>query len=315
MSRIVVTGAAGFIGSHLCEALLAIGHYVTGIDNMSAGNRGNLKEVLGNERFRLLEVDCCDVLESGDCDFEFDYVYHCAAVGSVPLSIAEPYRTFENNVLATHTILEWCVQQKAQALFFTSSSSVYGDNHGKRKKVETMDCFPTNPYAMSKLACELYLQTWERCYGLRTHSFRLFNVFGPRQNDKSRYAAITPLVMNCLKNNRPLTLFNAGNNLRDFTFVDDVVNVLINAPGYAKRPVYNVCTGSSILTRNHVETLCKAAGRDLKLEMGPHRPGDIKTSSAATEWLDVDFHCRVPKRYLEQYVRTAQFYLGEVGDA
>lgn len=247
MSMFLVTGAAGFIGSHLVEHLLVQGHKVVGLDNLSTGSRNNLGRLLNDPRLVFIEGDIRDYPTAHRACAGVDYVLHQAALGSVPRSLANPRETVDVNVVGTLTMLQAAqAVQTIKRFVSASSSSIYGDVQEKYK-VETIPSAPRSPYAASKAAVESLCSGFFHGYGLPTVSLRYSNVYGPRQRADGPYAAVVPRFIYQALRGDPLTIYGSGQATRDFTFVGDVVraNLLACAAGPAALGrAINVSTGT-----------------------------------------------------------------------
>ncbi len=281
MATYLVTGAAGFIGSALVRALLERGATVRGIDNLSTGGRENLSEVLGRIDFH--EADLLDPKATADACRGVDYVFHEAAIPSVPRSVADPIASNRANVDATVNLLVAARDAKVKRVVYAASSSAYGDTPTLPKR-EDMTPNPISPYAVAKLAGELYMTSFWRVYGFETVSLRYFNIFGPRQDPDSPYSAVLArFITRMLKGERP-TIFGDGEQSRDFTYIDNAVaaNLLAcEAPAdQVCGRVFNIATGRRF---NLNETCCllkKMTGFGGEPVYDPPRTGDIKHSLA-----------------------------------
>ena len=225
----LVTGGAGFIGSHLVETLLKKGQTVRVLDNFATGKRANLEEIIarnriaaGDPRLTVIEGDIRDPKVCAEAVRGVDYVLHQAALPSVPRSIADPVGTTAVNVTGTLNLLWAAKEAKVKRFVFASSSSVYGDTP-VLPKVESIPPNPLSPYAVSKLAGEQFCKVFHRAYGLPTVALRYFNVYGPRQDPESQYAAVIPRFVSALKAGKTVTIYGDGKQSRDFTFIDDCV--------------------------------------------------------------------------------------------
>jgi len=295
-TRWCVTGAAGFIGSHLTRALLAGGQHVVGLDNFSTGHRATLDDVraeVGEEawgRFRLLEGDLRDIEACREAVNGAEVVLHQAALGSVPRSIDDPLTTHAVNVDGTVNLFVASRDAGARRVVYASSSSVYGDHPGL-PKVEGEVGTPLSPYAVSKRTGELYARTVQDHYGLETVGLRYFNVFGPRQDPNGAYAAVIPKWIGQLLGGQTPTIHGDGETSRDFCYVDNVVQANLRAatgPSDATGTVYNVAVGErttlrelyALLADGLRDALPEAAPGDP--QFGPFRDGDVRHSLADT---------------------------------
>ena len=277
-ARVLVTGGAGFIGSHLSEALIALGASVCVLDDLSGGSRGNL-DFGGVE---VVESSILDRRALDACTRACRYVFHLAALGSVPRSVKEPQLYDEVNTTGTLRVLESARAAGAARVMFAASSSAYGFN--PVPWVETMPVLPRSPYAATKVAGEALMRAYSASYGLDTVSLRYFNIFGPRQNANSAYAAvIAAFAKSLLSGHRP-TIFGDGEQSRDFTFVANAVHANLLAarhPGTIGGEVVNVgCGGRVSVTELAREMARRLRREDLTPVYEPDRPGDIKHSFA-----------------------------------
>lgn len=272
----VVTGGAGFIGSALVRALLEAGRPVRVVDDFSTGRRENLPGGI-----ELLEGDVR--LVAPEAVRGASVVYHLAAIPSVPRSVERPLDTYRAAEEATVCLLEAAAREGVRRVVYASSSSVYGDSP-ELPKHEDLPPRPLSPYAVAKLGGELMARFWASRTALETVCLRFFNVYGPRQDPESPYAAVVPIFLRCLREGRPLPIYGDGNQTRDFTFVGDVVRGIILAgdvPGISGR-VYNVAGGRPVAVKTLGETLARLTGRQAELCHLPPRPGDLRDS-----WADV----------------------------
>tara|TARA_Y100000591_G_C21795547_1_gene679123 strand:+ start:601 stop:1560 length:960 start_codon:yes stop_codon:yes gene_type:complete len=297
MKKILVTGAAGFIGSHLVESLINLGYKVLGIDNYSNGKKKNidyLKTCPNSHLFSFAEGDLRDVNFCNDIVIDIDVIYHQAALGSVPRSIKEPTLYFDNNLSGMVNLLEASRHSGVQRFIFASSSSVYGDTP-TLPKVETMPLNPKSPYAVSKAAGEHYLKVYQDVYGLETIGFRYFNVFGPRQDPNSQYAAVIPKFFDQCLTNQNITINGTGEQTRDFTYIDNVIQFnlkAMTAPSTATSKVYNVGCSQNVSVNELAQKIKDICDSDIDLTYNKSRAGDVKDSLAdiqlAKNNLDVD---------------------------
>jgi len=251
--RWLVTGSAGFIGSHLTEALLTLGQHVVGLDSFATGHRRNLEEVRDAippeawRRHELLEADIIDPVACRRACSNVDIVLHAAALGSVPRSIEDPFRTHAANATGFLNMLVAARDAGVRRFVYAGSSSTYGDHPGL-PKIESVIGSPLSPYAVTKYSNELNADVFGRCYGFETIGLRYFNVFGPRQDPAGEYAAVIPRFAAAMLAEEPPTIYGDGNNSRDFCFVDNVVQANILAATVSEkgavRQVYNVAVGA-----------------------------------------------------------------------
>jgi len=284
MAKICVTGAAGFIGGHLAEELLRQGHEVAGLDDFSSGKRENAALLARHPSFTLVEGSIADPDAALRAVAGATWVFHLAAIPSVPLSVAEPERTNAVNVGGTVNLLEIARKAGVQRVVLACSCAAYGDGP-EQPKHEGLVPRPMSPYAAQKIACELYAQTYTRAYGLPCVALRYFNVYGPRQDPKSEYAAAIPrFTTRLLQGQRPI-VFGDGLQTRDFVHIADVVRANLLAATSDKGPgeVVNVASGVSSSLIDLIATLKQVIGSSaagLEIEHQAPRAGDLRESSA-----------------------------------
>jgi UDP-N-acetylglucosamine/UDP-N-acetylgalactosamine 4-epimerase len=279
MKSCLVTGGAGFIGSHLAEELVRRGFRVRVLDDFSTGKRENIASF--RKKIDLVEGDVRDLRTCRKAVEKADYVFHEAALASVPLSIEDPFLTDDINVGGTLNMLWAAKEAGVKKLIFASSTSVYGDNPELPKR-EEMSGIPLSPYALSKWIGEKYCQTFGLIYGIPTVALRYFNVFGPRQDPQSQYAAAVPIfIMKMLAGERPV-IFGNGEQTRDFVFVQDVVaaNILAAEAEGVSGEVFNIASAQSLSVSALVRLINDILGAALEPRFKPIRPGDILHSSA-----------------------------------
>ena len=281
MNRYVVTGGAGFIGSALVRALLAEGRRVHVIDNLATGNLDNLEEVA--DQITVHEVDLRDYDRIAPIIAGAHRVFHLGALPSVPKSILQPVPSHETNIDGTFNVYRAAAEGKAGRVVYAASSSAYGDTE-VLPKVETMAPRPKSPYAVQKLLGEYYASTFTTCFGLETVSLRFFNVFGPRQDPTSVYSGVLSIFLNCLIERRSPTIFGDGEQSRDFTYVEDVVGLLLKAASAngVSGKVFNAGNGNRYTLNETWQLLQKIEGVDIPALYGPPRSGDVKDSQADT---------------------------------
>lgn len=278
-----ITGGAGFIGSHLLEYLIShkAGKIVV-LDDLSSGSKDNLKLAENYKGFEFIQGDICDINTCGKALTNVDFVMHQAALCSVPRSLANPVATNEVNVSGFLNILMAAKKAGVKRLVYASSSSVYGDSQ-KLPKNEADPVSPLSPYAVSKYTNELYASVFARNFGMNIIGLRYFNIFGPRQSPGGPYAAAIPLFVSALLENRSPVIFGDGNQTRDFTFVENVVQANIKAlfsSAEANGNVFNIACGERTSINQLFNMLSKSAGATVKPEYKPYRTGDVKDSFA-----------------------------------
>ena len=279
MAVYVVTGGAGFIGSNIVQRLAEDGQEVRVVDDLSTGHRENLASVA--DRARFFEGSVCDGALLRRAFDGADYVLHQAALASVPRSVADPVATNTANVEGTLKVLDAARECRVRRVVYASSSSVYGDVPTLPKR-EDMTPQPKSPYAVSKLAGEYYCQVYYGVFGLETVALRYFNVFGPRQDPTSQYAAVIPIFIDAIVSGKRPKVFGDGEQSRDFTFVDDVVAANLQAAQAegAAGAVCNLGRAERHTLNELLELLQKIIGKRVKPQYGPDRAGDVKHSEA-----------------------------------
>jgi nucleoside-diphosphate-sugar epimerase len=278
MAHYLVTGGAGFIGSHLAEELVRRGHRVRVADSLITGKRSNLDHVPGVE---FLEGDLADIEVARRAVQGCDFVLHQAAIPSVPRSVADPITSNRANVDATVNVLVAARDAGVRRLVFAGSSSAYG-NTPTLPKHEDMPANPLSPYALQKVVGEQYLQMFTRLYGLETVSIRYFNVFGPRQDPSSPYSGVISVFATALIDNRPPKIYGDGEQTRDFTYVANVVDGVLRAceaPG-ANGEIINVATAGRISLNQLFQTMKRIIGASVEPIYEEPRAGDVRDSQA-----------------------------------
>jgi nucleoside-diphosphate-sugar epimerase len=275
----LITGGAGFIGSHLVEELVRYQQDVRVLDNFSTGRRENLDGLL--DRVEVVKGDVRDLAVVRRAMRGVRYVFHQAALASVPRSVADPLATSEVNIQGTLNVLMAARDANVQRVVYASCSAVYGESH-HRLQVEDHALAPVSPYAAAKLAGEQYCRIFSRIYGLETVCLRYFNIFGPRQDGESDYAAVIPRFIVRALRGEPLDVHGDGLQSRDFTFVGDVVqaNLLaVKAPNVVGE-VFNIGSGESHAVMDVVYFLSKFLGREIQWHNGNPRRGDVRRTQA-----------------------------------
>ncbi len=290
MSRYLVTGGAGFIGSHLSRALVGLGHEVVVLDNMSTGREENIADIVDDLEFHVGSITDLDTVQR--CCRQVDCVFHQAALPSVPRSVADPLASDENNVGGTLRVFWGAHLEGVRRVVYAASSSIYGDTEVLPKH-EKMQPRPMSPYAVNKRVGELYGSVFNDLYGLSTVGLRYFNVFGPRQDPNSQYAAVVPKFITAFLAGESPIIHGDGLQSRDFTFIDNVVEANIaacNARPEAGGRSYNIALGDRVTVKDLCHRIRDLVGTDVEPRYDETRPGDVKHSQAdvalAREYLD-----------------------------
>ena len=289
---ILITGGAGFIGSNLCDYFLSKGYKVVCLDNFATGHRHNLKDFINHPNFSLIEGDIRNAIDCATAVKGVDYVLHQAALGSVPRSINDPATTNDVNVSGFLNMLVAAKDEKVKRFVYAASSSTYGDSEAL-PKVENVIGKPLSPYAITKYVNELYAEIFGKTYGLETIGLRYFNVFGKKQDPNGAYAAVIPkFVMQLMQHESP-KINGDGNYSRDFTYIDNVVQMnelaMLTQNPEAINTVYNTAYGDRNTLNNLVDYLKEFLAehdpeiRNVAVEYGPNRAGDIPHSLASID--------------------------------
>lgn len=279
MSITLVTGGAGFIGSHLAERLLRLGHDVRVLDNFSTGRPENIEGF--RDRIRLIEADVRDMASVRAAVDGVDVVFHEAALASVPRSIEDPVTSNDVNVGGTLNVLTASLDAGVRRVVYASSSSIYGDSP-VLPKTEDVPPVPESPYAAGKLAGEHYCGVFSRLHGMSCIALRYFNVFGPRQDPDSQYAAVVPIFVTSLLRDVSPVIYGDGEQSRDFTFIDNVVdaNVLAAETQGGAGEVLNVACGETVTVNALFGALREIVGSRIDARHADPRPGDVRHSFA-----------------------------------
>ena len=311
MATCLITGVAGFIGSALARAALAEGDKVRGIDNFSTGKRENLGEIFSRIDFR--QIDLLDLQALREACVGVDYILHEAAIPSVPKSVLDPLGNNRANVDGTVHLLMAARDAQVKRVVYAASSSAYGDTPTLPKR-EDMTPNPISPYAVAKLAGELYMISFFRCYGLETVCLRYFNVFGPRQDPTSPYSGVLAKFITQMLAGQAPTIFGDGTQSRDFTYIDNAVEANLLA---AKAPasecagrVFNIATGRRVNLNETFQVLKKLTGYDGDVQYGAERAGDIKHSLADISRAEKHLGYRPKVDFEEGLRRTVEWYRG-----
>ncbi len=310
MSRICITGAAGFIGSHLVEGCLERNHEVIGVDDCSTGFWTNIEPMLDRFDFRKFDVREADRL--ADVLEDVDWVLHQAAIPSVPISLERPVETSEVNVMGTVRLMQAAVEAGVDRFVYASSSSVYGDQE-QHPQVETMTRRPESPYAQTKATCEDFARMYTRHFDLHTVGLRYFNVFGPRQNPDSQYAAVIPNFIRSMLDGERATIYGDGEQTRDFLYVKDVVRANLAAAREGKPgEVYNVGYNREMTINELHDRLADLCGVDVEPVYEDAREGDVRRSKGDVSLLrrDTGFD---PEFTVEEGLKRTVEYFRSVG--
>lgn len=307
MTRYLVTGGSGFIGSHIVHALLRRGEEVRVFDNFFTGRRENLEGL----PLEIIEGDLRDPDALGKAVKGVECVFHQAALPSVVRSIQDPPTTHSINATGTLYLLQASLKADVRRIIYASSSSVYGDS-STLPKHEGMSPAPISPYAVSKLAGEEYCQVFWKVYGLETVCLRYFNVFGPRQDPNSQYAAVIPRFIDAALNGGKPTVFGGGSQSRDFTYVDNVVdaNLLAVSSGQAVGEVINIACGERVSLLDLLRVLSEISGKEIFPVFVAARPGDIKHSQASIAKAEAFLGYRPRFGFSEGLRKTLEWFAG-----
>ncbi len=279
MEKYLVTGGAGFIGSNICHKLLAQGCFVRIIDNLLTGKKENLADII--EKIDFIQADMGDYELARAAMDDVDVVLHQGALPSVPRSVDDPAATHQHCLNATFTLLLAARDAGIKRFVYASSSSAYGDTP-TLPKIETIQPEPLSPYAAAKLAGEYYCTVFSRVYGLETISLRYFNVFGPHQDPTSQYAAAIPAFVTAMLKEVPPTIYGDGEQSRDFSYIDNVVeaNLLAARAKKTSGEVINIACGQAITVNETIDIINELLGKNIKPIYTAPRPGDVKHSLA-----------------------------------
>ncbi len=279
MEKFLVTGGAGFIGSNICRRLVAEGCFVRVVDNLLTGKKSNLDDIIDKVEFVEGDMGNDEVARSAMKDI--DVVFHEGALPSVPRSVDDPALTHRHCVDATFTLLMAARDTGIKRFVYAASSSAYGDTP-TLPKVETMATSPLSPYAVGKLVGEYYGSVFSQVFGLETISLRYFNVFGPYQDPTSQYAAAIPAFVTAILKDEPPTIYGDGEQSRDFTYIDNVVEANLCAARAKKTngEVVNIACGEKITVNGIIDMINEIVGKNVKSNYVPARAGDVKHSLA-----------------------------------
>lgn len=279
MEKFLVTGGAGFIGSNICKKLVSQGCFVRVVDNLLTGKKSNLADVIDKVDFIEADMGDDDVARSAMKDI--DVVLHQGALPSVPRSVDDPAASHQHCLNATFTLLLAARDAGIKRFVYAASSSAYGDTP-TLPKVETMPTSPLSPYAAAKLAGEYYCSVFSKVFGLDTISLRYFNVFGPQQDPASQYAAAIPAFVTSILKDEPPTIYGDGEQSRDFTYIDNVIeaNLLAARAKKTKGQVVNIACGQAVTVNDIIDMINEIVGKNVKPKYTDVRAGDVKHSLA-----------------------------------
>ena len=308
MARVLITGGAGFIGSHLVDACLSRGDEVVVFDNFATGRPSNIAHV--KDQICLVQADLRDFEAVRGAMKGVDYIFHEGALGSVPRSIADPITSNDVNIGGTLNVLVAARDAGVKRLVFAGSSSIYGDSPELPKR-ETMPFGAKSPYGLTKVAGEEYLRLFWETYQFETITLRYFNVFGPRQDPEGAYAAVIPIFVEAILDGRAPRINGTGSVSRDFTYIDNVVQAnlkALEAPVSAVGRSYNAGAGGQYSLLQLVDAINRAAGKDIAPEFGPVRAGDIEHSHAAIDAARSALGYDPKVSFEEGIARTVEFH-------
>jgi UDP-glucose 4-epimerase len=307
MSKVIVTGGAGFIGSHIAQELVKRGHRVTIIDNLDTGRMSNIELILGNKNIEFVHGSIITLPLLRKLFSGADYIFHQAALPSPPRSIESPKKFHVVNTTGTLNVLLAARDNNVKKIVFASSSAVYGNTH-TLPNIEDITPDPQSPYAVTKLTGEYYCKVFKKIYGLNTICLRYFNVYGPRQDPGSQYAAVIPLFIHNALAGKSLVIFGNGEQTRDLIFISDVVEANILAAESKATGIFNIGSGTGVTINHLAQLIINLIGNNnIKVVYQDPRPGDILHSFAdITKAESFGF---LPKYNLEGGLREVIKYL------
>ena len=308
MALYLVTGGAGFIGSNIVDTLIEAGQQVRVLDNFSSGKRENIEHLL--DKIELVEGDLRNPDDVKRATEGVEYILHEGAVPSVPRSVADPVTSNNSNITGTLNLLMAAGDNSVRRLVFASSSSVYGDTPTLPKR-EDMIPNPLSPYATNKITGEYYCKNFQSLFGLQTICLRYFNVFGPRQDPKSKYAAVIPIFIESLQQGKSPVIYGDGLQTRDFTFVRNVVEANLKAcraPDSATGKVYNIACGKRYDLLQLLEHLSRIMGTNIEPAFEPPRAGDVKHSQADTTAAKENLGYDPKPDFVDELRQTVQWF-------
>jgi nucleoside-diphosphate-sugar epimerase len=312
MARYLITGIAGFIGSSLAHTLVEQGHDVSGIDNLSTGNLANLEDI--RHRIDFQQIDLQDVPGVRAACEGIDFILHQGALASVPRSVKDPLGSHESNINGTLNLLIAARDAKVRRIVYAASSSAYGDQPTQPKQ-EDMPPLPLSPYAVQKLTCEYYIQSFYRAYGLEGVCLRYFNIFGPRQAADSPYSGVIAQFTYKMMAGETPSIFGDGLTSRDFNYIDNAVSANLLAclapSEVATGRVFNIGTGQAHTLNDVYAAIAEHLGFTAKPNYGPEREGDIKHSLADITRATTELGYQPKAHFHEGLKKTVAWYLEE----
>lgn len=313
--RWLITGAAGFIGSHLAQQLLKHGQYVVALDNLESGHMANLKDIANHENFTFIEGDIRNLKTCEEAAKDVDYILHHAAIGSVVRSVEDPVYVDQVNNTGFINILMAAQSHNVKHTVYASSSAIYGEQGGEGARVENDSPDPLSPYAVTKCANEHYATALSKTHDVTATGLRYFNIYGPRQDPAGAYAAVIPKWIDAMLSGDSIEIYGDGSTVRDFCYIDDVVQANIRAAlsmGVKnKSAIYNVGSGTSNSLNDLFSHLKNATNYNGEAIYKPFRAADIKVSKADISHIQsqLDF---TPSTSLQQgLARTVEWYKGK----
>ena len=316
MSRYLITGGAGFIGSSIAEYLIKKGHFVRVLDNFFSGKEENLDftKGLGKDKFELIRGD---ITNPADCEKAcqgMEYVLHQAALRSVPKSLDDPLSYNKVNIDGVLTMLQAASKHKIKRFVFASSSSIYGDTDNFPEKEDHLPLL-ISPYALSKLAGEYYCRIFSEFFGVETVCLRYFNVFGPKQALDDEYAVVVSKFIHCILHDQQPPIFGTGKQSRDFTFIENVIsaNILSAITPGVKHEIFNVANGQENTVLNLVEVLNKIIGKNIQPKFLPVRPGDVFKTSADISKISRVINYKPLVNFEEGLKKTVDYFKNQWG--
>ena len=308
MPTALVTGVAGFIGSNLATALLDRGYEVRGVDNFATGREANLNALDDKEAFLFIEADIRDAEAMADAVSGVDYVFHQAAVPSVPRSVEDPVTTTDANCTGTATLLDAARHANVDTVVVASSSSVYGSSE-ELPKVESMPESPESPYALSKYFTEKLAVQCSDFYDIDTVALRYFNVFGPRQDPEGEYAAVIPKFINLMLDGKQPVIYGDGEQSRDFTYIDNAVEAnVLAAESDATGVAVNIACGGRVTINELVERINRILGTDIEPIYDDPRPGDVRHSMADLNLVQSELGYEPKVEFQKGLERTVEWF-------